>query len=100
MISRSASTIGSGVPVRLYHSRLGLSNYQAKVREMTLDFDAQTTTLVLNNYSQKYVNQVTDASSMSVMAATYANNSATETSFTLFSLLYAVRSLIFHPAIP
>lgn len=82
MISRSASTIGSGVPVRLYHSRLGLSNYQAKVREMTLDFDAQTTTLVLNNYSQKYVNQVTDASSMSVMAATYANNSATETSFT------------------
>ena len=82
MISRTYNNIGSGVPVRLYFSRLGLSNYQAKVREMTLDFDRQTTRLVLNNYSQRYVNQVSDSSSMSVSAAIYASNTATETSFT------------------
>lgn len=94
MISRASANIGSGVPVRLYYSRLGLSNYPATVREVTLDFDAQTTTLILNNYSQRYVNLVSDSASMSVTAATYAINAATETSFTTQYVL--IRSSFSH----
>ncbi|MFA6711076.1 MAG: hypothetical protein WCR83_07135 [Candidatus Methanomethylophilaceae archaeon] len=59
----SGSYVG-GVPIRIYDSRYGMSGYQARVKEVQLDFTNQTTTLTINNYSEVYSNLVVDSTKM------------------------------------
>ena len=82
LISRVAVTYGSGVPVRIYYSPLGLSDYAAKVREITIDWEAATTAITVNNYSMMYSNAISDSDTMALHAANYSVNSATDQSFT------------------
>jgi hypothetical protein len=42
---------GLGAGITIYDSRYGMSGYTARVRECTWNFDDQTTTIVVNNYS-------------------------------------------------
>ena len=68
MTKGSSATYIGGVPVRIKDNRYGMSNYQAKVKEVTLDFQNQKTTLVLNNYTEMYANAVLDSSKMAYQA--------------------------------
>lgn len=70
-MKRSGDWIG-GVPVTIKDSRYGMSSYRAKVKEMTLDFQNQTTKLVLNNYSVMYSNDILDTSTMAFQAGNRA----------------------------
>lgn len=63
-----SGTYVGGVPIRIYDSRYGMSGYEAKVKEVSLDFTNQTTILTLNNYSEMYANSVLDSSKMAYSA--------------------------------
>lgn len=82
LISRAPGTYGSGMPIRIFYSPLGLSDYAAKVREITIDWEAATTAITVNNYSMMYSNAISDSDTMALHAANYSVNSATDQSFT------------------
>lgn len=71
-MKRSGRWIG-GVPVRIRDSRYGMSNYKAKVKECTIDYQSLITTLVLNNYSENYSNELIDTSAMAFQAGNRAS---------------------------
>lgn len=71
LMKRTGNWIG-GVPVRIYDSRYGMNGYVARVKECTLDFQNQTTKLVLNNYSMMYSNDILDTSTMAFQAGNRA----------------------------
>jgi len=70
-MKRAGSWIG-GVPVRIYDSRYGMSNYKARVKECTVDYQNLITTLVMNNYSEMYANDLLDTSTMAYQAGSRA----------------------------
>jgi len=72
MYMKRAGTYIGGVPIRISDSRYGMSLYQAKVKECTVDYDNLITTLVLNNYSESYGNAVLDTSKMAYQAGNLA----------------------------
>ncbi len=90
LISRVAGTYGSGMPVRIYYSPLGLSDYAAKVREITIDWETATTAITVNNFSMLYSNSISDSDTMALHAANYSVDSSTDESFTTqYVLVYA-----------
>lgn len=90
LVSRASGSYGSGIPVRIFYSPLGLSDYAAKVKEITIDWEAATTAVVVNNYSVLYSNSITDSSAMALHASNYMADSSTDTSFTTqYVLVYA-----------
>lgn len=90
LISRAPGTYGSGMPIRIFYSPLGLSDYAAKVREITIDWEAATTAITVNNYSMMYSNAISDSDTMALHAANYSVDSSTDESFTTqYVLVYA-----------
>lgn len=81
MVSEGAYIGGS--PIRIYDSRYGMSGYAAKVREVELNFSEQTTTLVLNNYSEMYANSIIDSSRMAYSAGNLAVEASSSDLFTI-----------------
>lgn len=76
-------TYVGGAPIRIYDSRYGMSGYQARVKEVQLDFTNQTTTLVLNNYSETYSNSIVDSTKMAYSAGSLAVEASSSDLFTL-----------------
>lgn len=76
-------TYVGGSAVRIYDSRYGMSGYQARVKEVQLDFTNQTTTLVLNNYSETYSNSIVDSTKMAYSAGSLAVEASSSDLFTL-----------------
>jgi len=72
MKKASNSTYIGGVPVTIRDSRYAMTNYRARVKEVTLDFQNQKTILVLNNYTEMYANDVLDSSKMAYQAGNMA----------------------------
>ena len=70
-MKRAGSWIG-GVPVRIYDSRYGMNNYKARVKECVVDYQNLITSLVLNNYSEMYANDIIDTSTMAYQAGSRA----------------------------
>ncbi len=61
-----------GRPIRIYDSRFGMSDYQARIKEVQIDVSTQQTTLVLNNYSEMYANSLIDSTKMAYTAGNIA----------------------------
>lgn len=76
---------GSGVPVTITDSRNGLSGYQARVRQVKLDYNACTTTVTLSNYSMVYSSGLADTAALAITGADMASG---DNSTTLFNTQY------------
>lgn len=71
-ISTDGSFYGSGIPILIYMSPIGMSGYKARVRESTISWEDCTTSLEVNNYSVLYNNNISSASDMSIIASDYS----------------------------
>ncbi len=90
----NAGTYIGGVPIRIYDSRYGMSNYQARVKEVKIDFTNQKTTLTLNNYSEMYANSLIDSSKMAYNAGNLAVEASSSDLFTKqYVALYTTSSV-------
>ncbi len=72
LIEQYGEYAGSGIPVSLYDSRIGLDGYRAKVKQVTLDYNACTTTVVLTNYSMRHSNSLSSTVAVAISAADYS----------------------------
>ena len=72
LIEQYGEYAGSGIPVSLYDSRIGLDGYRAKVKQVTLDYNACTTTVVLTNYSLRHSNSLSSTVAVAISAADYS----------------------------
>lgn len=85
LLPASGPYAGSGVPVNITDSRNGLSGYQARVRQVKLDYNACTTTVTLSNYSMVYSSGIADTAALAITGADMASG---DNSTTLFNAQY------------
>lgn len=74
---------GIGAGITIQNARYGMSAYKARVRECTWNFDDQTTTLIVNNYSVRYSNALKDTDKMALYTSTFAIDNTSTDSFSL-----------------
>ena len=82
LLPASGQYAGSGVSVLLTDTRMGIEDERARVREITLDYNACTTTVVLTNHGLVYSSGLSDTT---VMARTSADIATGDNSTTLFN---------------
>ena len=86
MLELAGSHAGSGVPIRLTDSRLGLSSYHARVRQISVNYNLCTTKLTISNYSLRYSSGIADTTALAITSADVATG---DNSTTLFNSQYA-----------
>lgn len=72
LIRTSGQYAGSGIPITVTDSRYSMTDYAARVREVSYDLNAMTTTVTLNNYSMVYSGQISDTVALAVTGASQA----------------------------
>lgn len=64
LIERAGDYAGSGIPIRITDSRNGISDYPARVRQVSHDWNAMTTTVTIGNYDLAVLNRISDTVAM------------------------------------
>lgn len=72
LIRTSGQYAGSGIPITVTDSRYSMTDYAARIREVSYDLNAMTTTVTLNNYSMVYSGQISDTVALAVTGASQA----------------------------
>ena len=60
------SHAGSGVPVLLQDRRYGMNSYKARVRQVTYDYSACVTRIILDNYDMMYSSGIASTNALAV----------------------------------
>lgn len=64
LIERAGDYAGSGIPIRITDSRNGIFDYPARVRQVSHDWNAMTTTVTIGNYDLAVLNRISDTVAM------------------------------------
>ena len=85
LLPASGAYAGSGVALLITDSRNGIAAYPVRARELTLDFNACTTRIVLTNHSMVYSSGISDTAALAITSADVATG---DNSTTLFNTQY------------
>ena len=72
LIEQYGAYAGSGIPIALYDSRLGLSGYRTRVKQVTVDYNLCTTQVTLVNYGLIHSNSLSSTAAVAISASDYA----------------------------
>jgi hypothetical protein len=64
LIERGGDYAGSGIPIRITDSRNGITDYRARVRQVSHDWNSMTTTITVGNYDLAVLNRISDTIAM------------------------------------
>ena len=71
-IEQYGAYAGSGIPIALYDSRIGLSGYRTRVKQVTVDYNLCTTQVTLVNYGLIHSNSLSSTAAVAISASDYA----------------------------
>lgn len=72
LIEQHGAYAGSGIPIALYDSRIGLSGYRTRVKQVTVDYNLCTTQVTLVNYGLIHSNSLSSTAAVAISASDYA----------------------------